>query len=136
MIGFAGISIAMFGVVVMANDTTQAIVGKPIAGVTDGRYAVGRISSQLQTLVDVGGVDAGALDGGGDHRGDEAGDDGEPGDPTAERRIVTVGFADDDHTQVLDGLAPGEHVVVKGQRSLKHGTALKILESDASGAQD
>jgi len=61
-----------------------------------------------------------------------AGEEG--GDPTAERRIVTVGFTDDDHTQVLEGLAPGEQVVVKGQRSLKHGTALKILEGDTAGA--
>jgi membrane fusion protein (multidrug efflux system) len=60
----------------------------------------------------------------------------EGGEPTAERRVVTVGFADDDHTQIIDGLAAGERVVVKGQRSLKHGTTLKILEGDTAGAQD
>ncbi len=57
--------------------------------------------------------------------------DGENG-PTAERRIVETGFTDDDHAQITGGLAAGERVVVKGQRSLKHGTPLKILE----GASD
>lgn len=48
----------------------------------------------------------------------------------AERRLVTVGFTDDENAQIVDGLAVGELVVIKGQRSLKHGTALKILTSD------
>jgi membrane fusion protein (multidrug efflux system) len=52
----------------------------------------------------------------------------------AERRIVEVGFTDDDHAQILSGLAPGETVVVKGQRSLKNGSPLKILEDD-TGAE-
>lgn len=60
--------------------------------------------------------------------------DGEQG-PTAERRVVETGFTDDDHAQILTGLASGESVVVKGQRSLKHGSPLKILE-DAAGAAD
>ncbi len=47
---------------------------------------------------------------------------------SAERRIVEVGFTDDDHVQILSGLEPGETVVIKGQRSLKHGAPLKILE--------
>ena len=59
--------------------------------------------------------------------------DGEDG-LTAERRIVETGFADDDHTQVLSGLATGEQVVVKGQRSLKHGSPLKVLEDTETGA--
>lgn len=50
------------------------------------------------------------------------------GGPTAERRVVTTGFTDDDHTQILEGLTAAELVVVKGQRSLKHGAVLKILE--------
>ena len=49
---------------------------------------------------------------------------------TAERRVVEVGFTDDDHAEILSGLAAGEQVVVKGQRSLKHGSPLKILEAD------
>lgn len=46
----------------------------------------------------------------------------------AERRIVETGFTDDDHAQVTAGLEPGELVVVRGQRSLKHGVPLKILD--------
>jgi membrane fusion protein (multidrug efflux system) len=48
-------------------------------------------------------------------------------EPQAERRIVSVGFSDDENAQLLSGLAAGEMVVTKGQRSLKHGTPLKIL---------
>lgn len=48
--------------------------------------------------------------------------------PAAERRIVTLGFTDDERAQILDGLAADEPVVVKGQRSLKHGSPLKVLE--------
>lgn len=55
---------------------------------------------------------------------------------TAERRVVEVGFTDDDHAQILTGLAVGEEVVVKGQRSLKHGSPLKVLDDDAAGAAD
>ena len=47
---------------------------------------------------------------------------------TAERRIVEVGFTDDQNVQILSGLKPGDTIVIKGQRSLKHGAALKILE--------
>jgi membrane fusion protein (multidrug efflux system) len=54
--------------------------------------------------------------------------------PTAERRIVETGFSDDSRTQILSGLAVGETVVVKGQRSLKNGAPLKILEQDETGA--
>jgi membrane fusion protein (multidrug efflux system) len=46
----------------------------------------------------------------------------------AERRLVTVGFQDDHHAEILDGLAEGEMVVIQGQRSLKDGQPLKILE--------
>jgi len=48
--------------------------------------------------------------------------------PTAERRPVTVGFTDDEHAEITAGVEPGELVVVKGQRSLKPGAPLKILE--------
>ncbi len=54
-------------------------------------------------------------------------------EPTAERRVVEVGFTDDDHAQILTGLASGDQVVVKGQRSLKNGSPLKIL-ADEPGA--
>ncbi len=49
----------------------------------------------------------------------------------AERRVVKVGFTDDAHAEILDGVTPGELVVVKGQRSLKQGAPLKILEGSA-----
>lgn len=46
----------------------------------------------------------------------------------AERRIVAVGFMDDVHVQILSGIDSGDTVVIKGQRSLKHGVPLKIIE--------
>jgi len=49
-------------------------------------------------------------------------------DGTAVRRLVTVGYQDDDHAEIVDGLVEGEQVVVQGQRSLKDGQPLKILE--------
>jgi RND family efflux transporter MFP subunit len=48
-------------------------------------------------------------------------------DSTAERRVVTLGFTDNDFAEVMAGVQAGEPVVVKGQRSLKHGAPLKIL---------
>jgi membrane fusion protein (multidrug efflux system) len=58
---------------------------------------------------------------------------GDPSAPAmvAERRVVEPGFTDDTRAQVLSGLAAGEQVVVRGQRSLKHGAAVRILEADA-----
>ncbi|MBK7703101.1 MAG: efflux RND transporter periplasmic adaptor subunit [bacterium] len=53
------------------------------------------------------------------------------GGATAERRVVETGFTDDDRTQILTGLAAAERVVIKGQRSLKHGSKLKILDEQA-----
>ncbi len=50
----------------------------------------------------------------------------------AERRIVEVGFTDDLHVQILSGLKPGDTVVIKGQRSLKHGAVVKILEESGN----
>jgi len=49
------------------------------------------------------------------------------GEQQAERRVVTVGFSDDENAQILAGLAEGEPVVVQGQRSLKHGARVKVL---------
>jgi membrane fusion protein (multidrug efflux system) len=48
-------------------------------------------------------------------------------DTTAERRVVEVGFQDDANAEILGGVSVGEHIVIKGQRSLKHGSAIKIL---------
>ena len=49
-------------------------------------------------------------------------------DTTAERRVVQTGFRSDEQTEILSGLTLGESVVVQGQRSLKDGQPLKILE--------
>ena len=49
-------------------------------------------------------------------------------DTTAERRVVEVGYEDEDHAEILSGLSEGERVVVQGQRSLKHGSPLKIMD--------
>jgi len=59
-------------------------------------------------------------------------------DGVAERRIVELGFTDDVSAEILSGLEPGEQIVIKGQRSLKHGSPLKVLEdaSAAAGAAD
>ncbi len=51
-------------------------------------------------------------------------------DSTAERRVVEVGFEDSEHAEIVDGVVAGERVIVKGQRSLKHGAAIKILRGD------
>ncbi len=49
-------------------------------------------------------------------------------DSTAERRLVTVGFEDEEHAEILTGLTEGEPVVVQGQRSLREGAPIKIME--------
>ncbi len=59
---------------------------------------------------------------------------GEEGGLRAARRPVSVGFTDADQAQLLSGAAPGERVVVKGQRSLKPGQPLEILEGPGAGA--
>ncbi len=52
---------------------------------------------------------------------------------TAERRQVEVGFTDEDRAEILAGVTAGERLVVKGQRSLKDGQALRILEGPGAG---
>ena len=51
-------------------------------------------------------------------------------DSTAERRVVEVGFEDDRHAEIVSGVSEGEPVVVKGQRSLKHGSPIKVVSED------
>ena len=46
----------------------------------------------------------------------------------AERCVVDVGFIDDVHVEITSGIEEGDLVITKGQRSLKHGAALRILE--------
>jgi RND family efflux transporter MFP subunit len=55
-------------------------------------------------------------------------------DSTAERRVVEVGFQDDVNAEITRGVKPGERVIVKGQRSLKHGSAIKVVD-DAAQSQ-
>jgi membrane fusion protein (multidrug efflux system) len=55
-------------------------------------------------------------------------------DSTAERHVVEVGFEDDDNAEILTGIAAGASVVVKGQRTLKHGQHIKILEPGVAEA--
>lgn len=56
-------------------------------------------------------------------------------DGIAERRVVEVGFQDDRNTEILSGISAGERIITKGQRSLKHGAPIKILEGDAQQAE-
>lgn len=58
---------------------------------------------------------------------------------SAEQRPVEIGFEDDGNAEVLSGLEPGELVVVQGQRALRDGqpvTVLDALELDADAAED
>ncbi len=48
----------------------------------------------------------------------------------AERRVVETGFTDDDHVEILSGVEADEPVVVRGQRSLRHGQPVKVLAGD------
>lgn len=49
-------------------------------------------------------------------------------DSTAERRAVLTGYQDERFVEVLSGIEAGDLVVVQGQRSLRHGQPLRILE--------
>lgn len=50
-------------------------------------------------------------------------------DSTAERRVVQTGFEDDRQIEIVAGLTEGEQVVVQGQRSLKDGAAIRIMDA-------
>lgn len=49
----------------------------------------------------------------------------------AQRRVVELGLQDDVHAEVLDGIAEGDAVVVKGQRSLEGGAKVRVVEPGA-----
>ena len=53
-------------------------------------------------------------------------------DGVAERRVVEIGLSDDEHAEIISGVTVGEFVVVKGQRSLQHGQAVRVLEGGSS----
>jgi multidrug efflux pump subunit AcrA (membrane-fusion protein) len=44
----------------------------------------------------------------------------------AERRVVTVGLSDDEHTEILSGVKAGEPVIVKGQAGLPDGATISV----------
>ena len=44
----------------------------------------------------------------------------------AERRVVTVGLSDDEHTEILSGVKAGEPVIVKGQAGLPDGATIAV----------
>lgn len=49
-------------------------------------------------------------------------------DGKSEKRVVEVGFTDEGLTEILSGIEPDELVVSKGQRNLRNGVAVEILE--------
>jgi membrane fusion protein (multidrug efflux system) len=55
-------------------------------------------------------------------------------DSTAERHVVEIGFEDDDNAEIISGIDAGQEIVVKGQRSLKNGQRIKILEEGVAEA--
>lgn len=47
----------------------------------------------------------------------------------AERRIVQVGFSDESHVEITNNVVrPGDRIVIRGQRSLKDGAQVKVLD--------
>ncbi|MBK8229047.1 MAG: efflux RND transporter periplasmic adaptor subunit [Candidatus Eisenbacteria bacterium] len=57
-------------------------------------------------------------------------------DGVAARRVVTLGLQDETLTQVLSGLEAGEMIVVKGQRSLRDGAPVKVIEEGAGAGAE
>ena len=55
-------------------------------------------------------------------------------DEKAVRRPVKTGLEAGGFVQILEGVAPGEDVVVRGQENLKDGAAIKILGPKKDGA--
>jgi membrane fusion protein (multidrug efflux system) len=53
-------------------------------------------------------------------------------DSTAARRPVEAGLVEGDVTEILSGLEPGERICVKGQRDLRDGAPVEILEGPGS----
>ena len=47
---------------------------------------------------------------------------------SAKRRVVELGLANEDLAEIVVGVNDGERVVVKGQRALKDGSPVRVLE--------
>jgi membrane fusion protein (multidrug efflux system) len=57
----------------------------------------------------------------------------------AQRRTVEIGFEDDDAMEILSGIEDGEPVVVQGQRALRDGQPVEVLDAldlDANGPDE
>jgi RND family efflux transporter MFP subunit len=54
----------------------------------------------------------------------------------AARRVVTVGLIDETKTEITSGIEPGDLVVVKGQRSLRDGAPVKLIDESAGAAAE
>jgi len=48
---------------------------------------------------------------------------------TAYQRPVEVGFEDDVNAEIISGLEPGEMVVIQGQRALRDGQPVSVLDA-------
>lgn len=48
-------------------------------------------------------------------------------DGVAERIVVEIGLSDDEQAEIVSGISAGDRIVVKGQRSLQHGQAVRVL---------
>ena len=53
--------------------------------------------------------------------------DGERGAGKAVRRKVGMGFADNEHLEILNGLSEGEQVITVGHEGLRPGTAVRLV---------
>jgi membrane fusion protein (multidrug efflux system) len=54
---------------------------------------------------------------------------------TASQRTVVVGFVDDESSEILAGVEPGDLVVVLGQRARRDGQAVKLLDAVDLGSE-
>jgi membrane fusion protein (multidrug efflux system) len=55
---------------------------------------------------------------------------------TAHQRAIELGFQDEDNAEILSGLEAGEVIVVQGQRTLRDGQPISILDAvDLSGEE-
>jgi multidrug efflux pump subunit AcrA (membrane-fusion protein) len=48
----------------------------------------------------------------------------------AERRVVTTGLADAEHTEIVSGVKAGEPVIIKGQAGLPDGATIAVGKAE------
>src|SRR5690606_5728710 len=58
------------------------------------------------------------------------------GDGTARARRVTTGLEDRERVEILDGLQPGERVVVEGAALLSEGARVRVVNGGGDGGGD